>query len=604
MGKLDDVDLYLVESWQDTLDFQSWLASGPLSHGKVAIDTETTGLNPDVDTVRLVQVGDDKAGWAIPWVEWAGLFFDFMRRFRGQMLMHNAMYDFAMINRMGFELDRSRIRDTRVSAHILDPTYATALKKQASRWVDPSAGAAQVALDQALHGSKAGWTWATIPIDFAPYWQYAALDPVLTFHLDEVITPLVMETAPLALEIENGVQWVLESMMRRGAPVDVDYAIHNKGKFLEYVKNAEDWCWEHYKVKPGSNTKIVAILQEAGFVFTKLTASGAVALDKEVLGDIDHPLARTVLKRRQLQKLANTYLDFYINNAINGRIHPRINSLGARTSRMSMDNPNLQNLPRVSENNPAASVVRSCITAEADHTLLFCDFAQIETRILAHLSEDPGLIAAFFSPEDFFVSLARTVFDDASITKKDPRRNVIKTLVYAKIYGAGLAKMASGLGISIDEMKRIIDAFDAAYPGIRKFQDRVYATAMENKAKTGDAFILCPLTGRKHVAEPNKEYALVNYMIQGMAAAIFKMKLLELRAAGMSKWMIAPVHDEVISHVDNNYVLEAVETLENVMNDNTVLRVPIQAEVQFGKRWGHKLDWDREVWLEGSWVNA
>lgn len=600
LGVLDDVQLNVIESWQDAVDFQAWLTSGPMNHGAVAVDTETTGLSPENDVVRLVQLGDDTQGWAIPWVGWSGLFDDAMQRFNGRLLMHNAPYDFAMIKKMGTKLDRSRIRDTRVSAHILDPTYSTALKKQASKWVDPSAGAAQVALDQALHGSKAGWTWGTIPITFAPYWQYAAMDPVLTFWLDRVITPMVEETAPIALSIENSVQWVLEQMMRNGAPVDVEYAQYHRARFLKYVDDAEKWTYEHYKCKPGSNMKIVQILQEAGHEFSKLTASGAVALDKEVLEGIDHPLARTVLKRRRLQKLANTYLDFYINNAdARGRIHPRINSLGARTGRMSMDNPNLQNLPRVSENNPAASVVRGCIAAEADHTLLFCDFSQIETRILAHLSEDPGLIAAFFAPEDFFVSLARTVFNDASITKKDPRRNVIKTLVYAKIYGAGLAKMASGLGIEIDEMKRVIDAFDASYPGIRMFQDRVYATAMENKAKTGDAFILCPYTKRKHVAEPNKEYALVNYMIQGMAAALFKTKLLELNAAGLGPYMIAPVHDEVISHVPNDKLDWAADVLIQIMNDNTVLRVPIAAEVSYGERWGHKLDWPPKS-CEGS----
>lgn len=589
MGKLDDVSLGVVENWQDALDFQAWLSSGPLQHGTIAVDTETSGLSPETDIVRLVQIGDGNAGWAIPWVGWSGLFSDAMQRFNGQILMHNAPFDFAMINKMGVELDRSRIRDTRVSAHILDPTYSTALKKQASKWVDPSAGAAQVALDQALHGSKAGWTWGTIPIDFAPYWQYAAMDPVLTFHLDAVITPMVQEVAPLALEIENAVLWVLERMMRNGAPVDVEYAAYHKARFLKYVEDAEKWTYEHYKTKPGSNAKIVKILQEAGHEFSKLTASGAVALDKEVLGEIDHPLARTVLKRRQLQKLASTYLDFYIREARGGRIHPRINSMGARTGRMSMDNPNLQNLPRVSETNPAASVVRGCIAAEPGFTLLFCDFSQIETRILAHLSEDPGLIGAFYTPEDFFVSLARNVFNDQSIDKKDARRSAIKTLVYAKIYGAGLAKMASGLGISVLEMKQIIDAFDTAYPGIKIFQDRVYVDAMQNPP--GSAYVTCPMTGRRHPLEPNKEYAGVNYMIQGMAAALFKSKLLELQAAGLAPYMIAPVHDEVILHVPNDKLEWAAQILIDVMNDNKILRVPVAAEVSYGERWGAKKDW-------------
>lgn len=588
MSALADVQLHLVDDFATARALDAWFLAGPQQHGVMAVDTETTGLSPETDSVRLVQVGDEDQGWAIPWHRWSGLFEDIMSRYNGIIPMHNASFDFAHIKHMDIRLDSGRIEDTSIMAHILEPTMPVALKRQASRHVDPAAGAAQKELDEAI--ARLGWDG--VPIGFVPYWSYAALDPVLTCRLRKVLRPRLAEQGAMhAFEVENAVIFVLEQMMRHGAAIDVEYAQYQQKRFQEYVQSAAAWCQQQYKVAPGSNQKIIRILQEAGFEFSKLTESGALSLDKEVLEGINHPLAATVLKRRQLEKLDSTYLDFYITKNINGRIHPSIRSLGARTGRMSMAEPNFQNLPRVSENNKAASVVRNCIVASPGNTLVFCDFSQIETRILAHLSEDPGLIAAFHSPDDFFVTLARKIFRDETIGKKDWRRNVIKTLVYAKIYGAGVEKMAKTLGLPVQEVYTINSDLNLAYPGIKLFQDWVQTTAWQNKARYGSAFVACPLSGRRHVADPGHEYALVNYLIQGMAAFFFKHKLLELDAAGLGEFMILPVHDEIILDVPVAKVEHVVQVLTEVMNDDKALRVPVAAEVSFGQRWGQKKDW-------------
>lgn len=595
MGALGHVRLSLVEGFQDVLDFNAWLTSGPMQHGRIAVDTETTGLSPERDRVRLVQVGDRNQGWAFPWEGWSGLFEDTMSRFGGTILMHNASFDFAMIKAMGLRLDPSRIQDTRVKAHILEPMLPTALKSQASRHVDPAAGAAQKDLNDAI--AKLGW--AGVPVKFGPYWQYGALDPVLTFHLDDFLNARLAETGGMrAFDVENSVLFTLEKMMRRGAKVDPEYAARQQQRFNAYCEEVEKWCRSEYGVSPGSNAAIVRILQDAGHQFSKITATGVYALDKEVLEDIDHPLAQAVLKRRQLQKLSTTYLEHFITESLDGVVHASLNSLGARTGRMSVSSPNMQNLPRVSEGNPAANIVRNCVVARPGHTLVFCDFSQVETRLLAHLSEDPGLIDAFHSGEDFFVTLARTVFGDETIGKKDPRRNVIKTLVYAKIYGAGIEKMAKTLGFTFAQMKAVDDALTAAYPGIKAFQNATQHAAYLNEQEFGDLFVVCPLSGRRHYAEPGKVYALVNYLIQGMAAFFFKTKLLELDAAELGEWMILPVHDEIILDVPNEFVPLAVEVLQRVMNDADTFLVPIAAEVSYGQRWGSKHDWNAQEWAD------
>lgn len=586
---LDNVKLYLVEDVGNVYDFLNWARA--TRNEPIAVDTEGTGFYwHSGDYVRMVQVGDADTGWAMRWDRWGGLFEAAMKLHRGPIDMMNAPFDWSFLAKEGVELDQRRIRDVGVMSHILEPHMSRALKVQANRHVDPRASAGQHDLEVAF--SKEGWTWATVPYDYPGYWTYAALDTVLTRRLCDHHLPLVEAQAPKALEIETAVQWVTRKMTANGAYVDVEYATDYHDKFTRYCVEVDDWCKTEYSVKPGSNAAIVQILADAGHEFDKKTKSGAVSLDGEVLEGIDHPLARAVLRRRRLQKLASTYLHFYITKCdAQHLIHPSINTLGARTSRMSMDNPNLQNLPRKSENNPAAQVIRNCIRARPGHTLLMCDFDQIEMRLLAAFSRDPGLINAFHLPEDFFVTIARNIFGDPDLVKSDPRRQPTKNSMYAKIYGAGVAKQAVTAGVSLGQMQYVNNQLNAAYPGIETYSRGVFNEAMTRKNTEGTGYAVCPITGRHHYADPGKEYALVNYQIQGAAAAVFKLKLLELDAAGLGDWMVAPVHDEIILDVPDEDLADAVHTLQVIMNDTKLLPVPITASVSHGQRWGEKSEW-------------
>lgn len=590
---LDHVKLGRIVDFSDVLAFNDWLVHGPLQHGVIAVDTETTGLSRFDDKVRLVQVGDSEQGWAMEWDRWSGLFVDAMNRFNGNIIMFNAPFDHSMIKAMGIDLPWSRILDVLPMMKMLEPGKRNGLKWAAGRHVDPFAASAQKELEDAIKT----FGWDGVHHNFGPYWQYAALDPVLTTLLCIKVAPKIMAGGPSlvrAYDVENAVLSVLSRMTDKGIPVNVDYAREQREKITAYSQQVYNFIKTKYGVAAGSNLKVIEKLQEFGFEFSKMTESGAFSLTSEVLEGIDHELAQLVLKRRKLDKIGSTYLDFYANNSRNGRVHPNINSMGAITGRMSVSEPNFQNLPRTGS--PAASIVRNCIEFLDDTVGMFCDFAQIETRILAHLSGDPGLIAAFHQPEDFFVTLARNVFSDPTIGKKSPLRNVIKTWTYATIYGAGLEKQAKTAGMTTGQMQEVVTRIHGLYPGIRSFQTEVYETAMRNKRETGEAFYICPMSGRRHVADKGKEYALVNYLIQGMAAYLFKIKLLELDAAGLGEYMILPVHDEIVCQVPITEAPEVARILSEIMNDNTLLSVPIQAEVSFGYSWGTKKDWS-------AWTN-
>lgn len=586
LPSLDDVRLYLVDDFDTAWEFWQWLEGRTW----VAVDTETTGLKIGRDVVRLVQVGGLDAGWAIPWGRWSGIFVDMLRRLRGiKMVKHNAKFDAGMLEHMGVHVPREDIHDTMVMAHILEPNYSSGLKQQAGRHVDAMAAAAQVSLDVAING-RGGWTWETVPVEYGPYWQYAALDAVLTAHLFVRHYPRVMERYARAYDLEMASTWVIEKMERHGALIDHDYAVEQRDRFAAYIEEAGAWVETNYGVKAGSNPAVIRKLQEAGFTFSKMTASGAnFALDRDVLEGIDHPLAATVLQRRRLEKLSSTYLKHFIEDVgADGCIHPDIRSVGARTGRMSISDPSLQNLPRKSDRNKAAEVVRNCVVSHPDHTLMMCDFDQIEMRVLAHYAGSRGLRDAFLGDVDFFVALARQVYEDETIEKSDPRRSRVKNVGYAKIYGAGVAKMAATGGVQEAVIREVVNRFDALYPEVPRLAKELERVAWQRQHDEGEPYAYSCLTGRRQVVANDKVYSLLNRLVQGTAAEAFKMKLLELDAAGLGEYMVVPVHDEIVLDVPDAEVDDAARTLRQIMNDDRLFTVPVTASVSTGKRWGLK----------------
>jgi len=585
---LDDVQLTLIRTPDDVAAFRRWIGERRPVHA-LGFDTETTGLDIRNDDVRLIQFGDGRHGWAMDREDWLGLARWVFDTWDGRYVTHNgALFDIPIMkNSCGIDIPRERVDDTLVACRINEPHYSAALKNQAVRHVDPAAAG----LATVLHDTT--WGWDDVPVIYGPYWQYGALDPVLAYCLWEHHGPIVQSTAPDSYDLELSVLWVLERMMRNGVHVDRSLAQRKFDEFTLYAAEVEQWCQTHFKVRPGSNDAVVRVLRDAGVEFTKLTAKGKDALDKDVLEGIDHPLARAVLSRRQLQKIASTYLRAFIELADeNDVVHPGINPQGALTSRMSMEGPNFQNLP-VRGSNPGGEVVRRCVDSRygADGRLVLCDFDQIEMRLLAHLSQDAGLIAAFHSTQDFFVNLARQIFGDDTIQKSDPRRQITKNASYANAYGAGAAKFALTAGIPEAQAVEFMRRYRGMYPGVPQLQQSVHATASRRLREEGVAYVRSPLTGRRWVADQKKIYALVNYLIQGVAAETFKMKLLALDALGLAEFMCIPVHDEVILDVPLDRVAEVAETLRTGMTDLTTFAVPITAGVSTGKNWRDKEEW-------------
>lgn len=609
---LNGVKLHLVNSVAKANELMTWL--GTVKTGIIGFDTETTGLNPERDHVRLVQVGDRDTGFAVPWARWGGVIEELLSRWDGDYSMHNAPYDRTMMRNEGVLIPINRIRDTRLYSHVRESDKSIALKQQTRRHIDGKAALAQNRLDEYMTAS--GFGWDTIPINPDPthpaamYWIYGAMDPVLTERLREHHEPWVQAHCPRSYEVEMGAAWVVEQMERRGARVDREYATAQRKQFAEYIEQLGDWCKSEYSVTAGSSQAVAERLIRDGVQLTQRTDSGGWKLDKFVLRATDHPLADVVLKRRQAQKLDSTYLRRFLEySAHDGLLHPSINSVGGSgksnaeaggdmgvlTARMSMNSPNLQQLPRRGTS-PLAEVVRNCIIAREGHRLVMCDFDQIEMRVLAHLSKDPGLIGAFHTDVDFFVGVARQLFSDQSITKADPRRQITKTAIYALVYGSGIETFSRSAGLSVIQGYKFMSKFKQRFPQAAGLSELVQVTAREREAVDGEAYVQSPWTARRHRLRDDKSHALLNHLIQGSAAELFKMKLLELDAAGLGEFMILPVHDEIMLDVPEADYADVVPVVHGIMNDTKLLNVPLTSGLATGDRWGSKRDLtDEEV---------
>jgi DNA polymerase-1 len=592
---LDGVQVHLVDDVETAYACKRWLST----LDRVAVDTESTGLSKDTDRARLVQFGDAREAYAIP-IEhpgWSALVVELLARFEGDYVAHNLVFDDAMLhNALGVGLPETRSHDTRLKAHVLESTHSLALKSLAKRHVDPRAAMLQDDLGDVM--AKSGWTWATIPLNYEPYWSYGALDTILTYQLDDVLDPAVQREAPASYALELAVAWVCERMERNGVLVDREYTRAFADELSAYMQQAEAWCQAEYGVYPGSNVKVIEALQAEGIEFTRYTEAGKLSLDKFVLGAIDHPLAQTVLGRRQAQKMVSTYLLNYLSmSERDGRIHPSINTVGGtgknpfepggssgvRTGRMSMSDPNLQNVPIRGR---AGKRLRRCFVADQGNTWVKCDADQIEMRMLAHMSNDQRMIEAFLSDGDFFVNIARQLFHEPDFQKADPRRQLVKNGGYAKIYGAGIPKFAATAGVSEDVARPFMNDFDAMFPDTVRWIRSVERDALARLNDEGEAYVRSPITNRRHVADAGKLYTLVNYVIQGTAGEVLKMKMVELDQAGLGDYMRLPVHDEVDLEVPNDDIEDVLATLLDVVNDDQLMTVPLTWSAETGPNWG------------------
>lgn len=586
-----DLQLHLVNDIETAWEMKRWLGE---RREILGLDTETSGLDPYAPgaRLRLVQIGDHNSGWAIPWERWGGVAIEALTQWEGEIALHNAAFDIKWLSiHGGWKAPWHRIHDTMIMAQIDNPLGSGALKRLAVQHVDKRANAGENMLKEAM--SKEGWTWDSIPIEYGKYWQYGALDPVITAHLwSHFRTDLKY---PRVYDLEMAARRVISQMEDNGARIDVEYCERKLTEMTQLVDQSQAWAKENWGISIGSSVQLAKFFQERlGQEIFYRTDSGGPSMAKPQLllfANSDDQLvaqaAKFVLKVRQTDKLAGTYFENFLKMHTDGMLHPSIKTLGARTGHMSITNPALQTLPK-----GEATVRDAFIPSREGEVLISSDYSQIEMRLMAHFSGDTNLQRAFFDADetggDFFVGLGKDIYQDPSFTKEDKRRGLVKNTMYGKAYGAGTSKMSETAGVPYNVMKGVVDAVDEAYPGLKAFQKDVENAGMQREKGEGQGYVITPF-GRRLPCDDGKVYALTNYLLQGHAAEILKDAIVRMDSAGLAEMMILPVHDEIILSAPEKDLKDIMQTVQATMSVMEGYAVPMPADPEGPLyRWGQK----------------
>lgn len=594
MALPSDLSVHLVTNIAEAFEMLDWVVKNPDNREVMAYDLETTGLDPREEgaAIRLAQLGDHKTGWAVPWGLWSGVFLECINSWEGQFVGHNTSFDNLWLHlHAGWLPPFDRLDDTMIMSQICEPDKTAGLKDLADRYIDRTSSIGQQILKEAM--KKQGWDWATIPVDFETYWVYGCIDTVLTAHLWSHFRADLKYPEPYALEMNA--RRVVSVMENNGIRLDVDYCERTLKELKDYVQGSKDWAIANWQTNIASSVQVVDLFQNRlGQTISRQTASGAPSVDKEQLEIFSRSdnstaaaAAEFIINVKNADKKANSYFKNFLAFHHDGILHTSFKTMQARTGRMSSTRPAMQTISK------GDAVLRDAFLAHEGQVLLSCDYSQVELRLMCHFSGDPALAEAFRTADatngDFFVEMGKAIYKDPNFNKKDPRRGLIKNFTYSFLYGAGISKMAITAKVPESEIREFVKILQDTYPGIAEMQAKVIAIGEERERNEGQGYVLTPF-GRRIPCDKGQARTLVNYLIQGHAAEILKRSLVRMDAAGLSDYLLLPIHDEVIASVPPEEYEDIAEQIGSIMTVRGEYAVDLIAEAEGPfERWGDKL---------------
>ncbi|MGZ4683287.1 MAG: DNA polymerase, partial [Acidimicrobiales bacterium] len=395
-------------------------------------------------------------------------------------------------------------------------------------------------------------------------------------------------------DIEVPLVRVLARMEAIGIGVDIERLRALSDQMAAECAALTELIWadagEEFNVNSTAQLRSV-LFDKLGLTPQKKTKTGfstdAASLEK-LAGE--HPIIEHLLRYREVEKLRSTYGEALLAEVgPDGRIHATFNQTVARTGRLSSDAPNLHNIPVRSE---MGRGFRSVFVPSPGNEFLVADYNQIELRCIAHLAEDPGLIAAFEAGEDIHTATAARVFGVAPEDVSTEQRAKAKMVSYGLAYGMEAYGLAQRLSIPTAEAQAILDAYFVAFPAVRSYMDATVAEARERgytETLFGRRRQIPELSSSNFRIRQAGERQAMNAGIQGLAADIFKVALVrldrELDQAGVGSRIILQVHDEVILEVPPGERDAATELTLDAMSGAFDLRVPLAVNLSFGTSW-------------------
>jgi DNA polymerase-1 len=508
-------------------------------------------------------------------------------------LGHHLKYDAHVLQNHGIRLAGMRY-DTMLESYIwnsvgtrhdMDSAAFCYLARRTITYEDVTGkGAKQIAFSQ-------------VPVERAS--EYAAEDADVTLCLHRALWPKI-ESIPalraLYEEIEQPLVPVLARMERQGVLVDRDLLKAQSAKFAAQLQDLLQQARREagHDINVDSPKQLQQVLfEKLGLPVLRKTPTGQPSTAEDVLEELaaSYALPRIVLEYRALAKLKSTYTDKLPEqiNPRTGRIHTSYHQAVAQTGRLSSTDPNLQNIPI---RRPEGRRIRQAFIAPPGHVLLAADYSQIELRIMAHLSGDEGLLAAFAEDRDVHQATAAEVFGVPLAEVTADQRRAAKTINFGLIYGMSPFGLARNLGIERAAAQTYVERYFQRYPGVRRFMDGTRKQARETgfvETVYGRRLYLPDIRSGNAQIRQYAERSAINAPMQGTAADIIKRAMIAVDAwcarEDVPARLIMQVHDELVLEVRSEAVELVSEAVKERMTSAAELRVPLRVDVGTGANW-------------------
>ncbi|MEH6356404.1 MAG: DNA polymerase I [Marinobacter sp.] len=429
---------------------------------------------------------------------------------------------------------------------------------------------------------------------------YAAEDADITLRLHQALRPQLAATGKLQSvyeDIDLPLVPVLSRMEQRGTLISASTLRQHSQELAERMAELETAAYEAAgeTFNLGSPKQLQVIFYEKlGLPVLKKTPKGAPSTAEPVLQELahSHELPRLLLEHRSLSKLKSTYTDTLpeLIHHRTGRVHTSYHQAVTATGRLSSSEPNLQNIPIRSEQGRR---IRQAFIAEKGYKLLAADYSQIELRIMAHLSEDKGLLTAFAKGEDIHKATAAEVFGVTLEDVNTDQRRSAKAINFGLIYGMSAFGLAQQLDIERKVAQQYIDRYFERYPGVLTYMDNIRKQAHEDgyvETLFGRRLYLPEINARNKQLQQAAERTAINAPMQGTAADIIKLAMIDVEAWLLAEYpdsarMTMQVHDELIIEVKEEVVEAVREGLIKRMSGAAKLAVPLLVEAGVGDNW-------------------
>ncbi len=569
----------------------------------LAIDTETTSINAryaklvgiSISSAAgkswYIPVGHNRSGEQMPLSLVSSRLQPILANTRISKAAHNAKYDMTVLSRHGIEVKNLNF-DTMIAAYLLGEK-SLGLKQL----VFSKLGIEMTPITELIGAGNKQISMAEVDINCAA--DYACADADMTFRLCQVMQSALIADGmeKLFFEVEMPLVSVLRQMEENGVALDTELLAGMSDQLAKEIEKSEKeiYAWVGHEFNLNSSQQLGKVLFEELKLPTSRKTKSGYSTDASVLEGLKgiHPVVGYLLDYRQLSKLKSTYVDTLptLVDPDTGRVHTSFNQTVAATGRLSSSDPNLQNIPIRTE---IGRKIRQAFIAPGDDCFLIsADYSQVELRVLAYLSQDPNLLAAFANDEDIHTATAAQVFNVAKEEVNSEKRRIAKVVNFGVIYGMSDYGLEQATSLSRQEAADFIDSYFKRYSKVKEYLDSTKKQAIEK------GYVQTVLGRRRYIPEiKSSDYQVrqaaermaINMPVQGTAADIIKLAMIriqdEITRRHLQSKMIIQVHDELVFEVPQREIESMKQLVQEIMPSAMEIGIPLKVDMKIGRNWG------------------